>query len=103
MEETRTFHNGKLKVTQTGNTTCYHIGDAIEEIIKDKMLVIENKQNRLTYKSQFGDYGITADHDRYKIYDALGRYEDLGTVEYLTDCVEKLREIGGLDAEKNIL
>lgn len=50
-------------------------------------------ENRLTYKSQYDDYGLTADHNIYKIYDKLGAYEDLGTVEYLTNCVAQIKEM----------
>lgn len=50
-------------------------------------------ENRLTYKSQFGDYGLTADHNIYKLYDKLGAYEDLGTIEYLNKCVAQIKEM----------
>lgn len=48
--------------------------------------------NRLTYKSQSGDYGLTADHNIYVLYDKLGAYEDLGTIEYLTNCVAQIKD-----------
>ena len=60
----------------------------------------DSNQTRLTYKSQSGGYGITADHDRYKIYNKLGRYEDLGSVEYLTICVARIKEIEILNIYK---
>ena len=60
----------------------------------------ESNQVRLTYKSQLGDYGLTADHDRYKIYNKLGMYEDLGSVEYLTICVARIKEIEILNIYK---
>lgn len=60
----------------------------------------ESIQVRLTYKSQLGDYGLTADHDRYKIYNKLGKYEDLGSVEYLARCVVWVREIEKLNTNK---
>lgn len=55
-------------------------------------------ENRLTYKSQFGDYGLTADHNIYRLYDKLGAYEDLGTIEYLTNCIARIKEIDELCA-----
>ena len=40
---------------------------------------------RLTYQSAFGDYGILLDarqpNDLRKLFDRLGAYEDIGTVE----------------------
>lgn len=54
--------------------------------------------NRLTYKSQFGDYGLTADHNIHVLYDKLGAYEDLGTIEYLSNCVARIKDT----EEKNV-
>ena len=52
----------------------------------DKELEVNKDQdNRLTYKSQFGDYGLNIDPSDwtniYKLADKLGQYEDIGTVE----------------------
>lgn len=48
------------------------------------------KASRLTYKSMFGDFGVAFDIEKlneyeviHKLANALGKYEDLGTVEEL--------------------
>lgn len=46
----------------------------------------EQKKERLTYKSQFGDYGFDCEYtdDRslvHKLVSKLGQYEDIGTPE----------------------
>ena len=40
--------------------------------------------SRLTYESRFGGYGLNGDYTKFTIVNALGRYEDLGTVEEIS-------------------
>ena len=49
---------------------------------------------RLTYRSQFGDYGFNGDLTdlRYKIANRLGAYEDLGSVEALRLLIERFKK-----------
>lgn len=51
--------------------------------------------SRLTYKSMCGDYGSVREYDSpyaeiQTLRNALGRYEDLGTVEELQSLIPKL-------------
>ena len=51
--------------------------------------------SRLTYKSMCGDYGSIREYDNPQaeiqtLRNALGRYEDLGTVEELQSLIPKL-------------
>lgn len=45
----------------------------------------KDQGGRLTYKSQFGDYGLNIDSNDWanihKLADKLGQYEDIGTIE----------------------
>lgn len=53
---------------------------------------------RITYKSQFGDYGINQEWENLHEYELihllankLGKYEDLGTVEELKALKEETK------------
>lgn len=63
---------------------------------------MEDTSRRLTYKSQFGDYGLTADHNIHVLYDNLGAYEDLGTIEYLTNCVARIKDMEEKNGRRKI-
>ena len=54
------------------------------------------QNERLTYRSMFGDYGINVDIEGQKLIhtlaNALGRYEDLGSIEELKALMAQKKE-----------
>ena len=52
----------------------------------------DKKPKRITYKSQYGDYGLAGNYDRFAILNALGKYEDIGTVEEIKEWLERSEE-----------
>jgi len=57
-----------------------------------KSVANDKKPKRITYKSQYGDYGLAGNYDRFAILNALGKYEDIGTVEEIKEWLERGEE-----------
>jgi len=65
-------------------------GDAVAEI---QEVTMTQSNHRLTYRSQFGDYGFNGNltEMRHEIANRLGAYEDLGSVEDLRFLFERFK------------